>query len=149
MSLKNLENISNFECWGLILNAYKCSSSHLLLFSNQNQSVYLFLLHIPTKLMTNKKKHFSVVICVCCIMSCSEILLSLDSVFQRTGGTKKKNFLSPTIVQPLVNTSVISQFRENVSHFNFLVNALISYSCLLKRPDCIKYIIQALNHILK
>ena len=34
------------------------SSSYLLLLSNQNQSVYLFLFHIPTKFMINKGKTF-------------------------------------------------------------------------------------------
>ena len=44
------------------------SSCYLLHLSNQNESVYLFTFHIPTKFMINKeKKHFSVVICVRCI----------------------------------------------------------------------------------
>ena len=38
------------------------------------KSIYFFLLHIPTKFMIDKqrKKHFLVMICVCCIISCSD-----------------------------------------------------------------------------
>ena len=64
-----------------------------------------------------RKKHFSVVTCVSCAMSCSEIFLSQDSVFQHSMGSTKKVFL--------VNTCLISQFGENVNSFNFLANALL------------------------
>ena len=38
-----------------------------------------------------RKNHFSVVICVCCAMSCSEIFFSQDGIFQCSiGSTKKK-----------------------------------------------------------
>ena len=65
------------------------------LLSNQNQSVYLFLFHIPTKFMTDtqRKKHFLVVICVCSIISCSEIFLSPDGIFQHSINCTKKNFV--------------------------------------------------------
>ena len=35
----------------------------------------------------------------------------------------KKNLLSPTILAPLVNNCLISQFQENVTSFNFPANA--------------------------
>ena len=41
----------------------------------------------------HRKKHFSVVICVCFIMSCSEIFLSQEDVFQRSTGCTKNIFL--------------------------------------------------------
>ena len=44
--------------------------------------INLFLFHVLTKFMINKEKNILVVICVCCIMSCPEIFLSLDSIFQ-------------------------------------------------------------------
>ena len=44
--------------------------------------INLFLFHVLTKFMINKEKNILVVICVCSIMSCPEIFLSLDSIFQ-------------------------------------------------------------------
>ena len=43
------------------------------------------------------------------------------------GCTKKNNFSHRPWCSPLVNTSLISQFRENVSTLNFLAKALHSY----------------------
>ena len=55
------------------------SSCHLLLLSNQNQSICI---SYPNQVYDKqRKKHFSVVICVCCIMSYSEIFLSEGGVF--------------------------------------------------------------------
>ena len=69
--------------------------------------------------MINKeKKHFSVLICVCCIMPCS------DGVFQCSAGFTKKFFLLLTMVAIL-----ISQFRENISSFNFLADTLDTSHC--------------------
>ena len=77
-------------------------SYYLLPLSNQNQSAYLFLFHISIEFMINKeKKLFSVLICVCCIMSCSEIFLSQGGVFQHSTGCSKIFFLSPTMVATL------------------------------------------------
>ena len=39
------------------------------------------------------KKHFSVVICVCCIMSCSEIFFSQDGAFRHSTRSNKKLFI--------------------------------------------------------
>ena len=68
--------------------------------------------------------------CVCCTMSCSEIFLSQDGVFQHS--MYQKNFLrSQSWWRPLVNTSLISQFQENVNSFSFLANTLILLPWLL------------------
>ena len=89
-------------CWNITwLNIYLAilfllSLCYSLLLSNQNQFVYLLIniCHIPTKFMINKeKKHFSVVIYVCCIITCSEIFLSQDGVFLFSTGCIKKKFL--------------------------------------------------------
>ena len=64
----------------------------------KTKSIYLFLYHIPTKFMIEKKKHFSVVICVCCIISCSETILSGDGISQCSAGCTNFFFLSPTLV---------------------------------------------------
>ena len=45
-----------------------------------------------------RKKHFSVMICVRCVMSCSEIFLSQDGVFQNSMCCNKKFFLLPAMV---------------------------------------------------
>ena len=45
-----------------------------------------------------RKKHFSVMICVCCIMSCSEIFVSQDVVFQNPMWCNNFFFLLPTMV---------------------------------------------------
>ena len=60
-----------------------------------------------------------------CCMSCSEIFLSQDGVFQRSTGCTKIffSFCQPWW-RPLVDTSLISQFRENVSSFNFLTKTM-------------------------
>ena len=68
-------------------------------------------------MVTWEQKHLSVVICVYCIMSSSEIFLSHDELHQ------KKKKCKPWW-QPLANTSLISQFQENISSFNFLANTL-------------------------
>ena len=41
---------------------------------------------------------------------------------------QQKKFVLPTWCQPLVNTILISQFRGNVSSFNFLANVLIVWA---------------------
>ena len=51
-----------------------------------------------------RKKHFSVVICVCFIMPCSEMFLSQDGISQNSMGCNKKFFLLPPRWRPLVNT---------------------------------------------
>ena len=63
---------------------------------------------------------------VCCVMSTSEIFLSHNGIFQRSLGSKKKNYCQPQWGL-YVNTSLIFQFRENVISFNFLANALCHY----------------------
>ena len=66
--------------------------------------VYLFIniCHIPTTFMINKaKKHFSVVICVYCIISCSEIFLSQDGCFLCFTGSTKKHSLVANNVFPI------------------------------------------------
>ena len=40
----------------------------------------------------------SVIICVCCMMSCSEIILSQDGVIQRSMGCTKKKLFSSIMV---------------------------------------------------
>ena len=45
-----------------------------------------------------EKKHFSVVICVCCAMSCLETFLSHEWGFPAFYGLYQKNVLSPTIL---------------------------------------------------
>ena len=75
------------------------SSFYLLLLSNQNQSVYSFVFHISSKFMTEKeKKYFSLVICVLCVMSCSEIFLPRMAFLSILWVVTKNFFLSPTIV---------------------------------------------------
>ena len=110
--MNNFEPKKLWKCkqlWGL-----RPDPSCLLLLSNQNQSVYLYLFHIPTKFMIHKeKKHFSVVICV--LYKYFFPWIAFSSV------------LRVTPKKILVNTSLISQFRENVSSFDFLANALLTY----------------------
>ena len=76
----------------------------------------------PNQVYDKKKKHFWVVICVCCML-CSEIVFFPGWRFP-TGSTKKIFLGGQPWWWPLVNTSLISQFRENVSSFNFLANTL-------------------------
>ena len=69
-----------------------------------------------------------VCVCVCVLMPVlrsykNQSILSQDVVFQRSTVCTKKNLLSPTIVAPLVNNCLISQFQENVTSFNFQANA--------------------------
>ena len=72
-------------------------------------------------------------------MSYSEIFLSLDSVYQYYTGCPKKCSFCQTWWRPLVNTSLISQFRENVSTFNFLANALSGWvNMILPQPSYLK-----------
>ena len=54
-------------------------------------------------------------ICVYCIMPCSEIFLSRDSISLCSTGCTKKT----------LSATMFSQFRENDSSFNFLANALV------------------------
>ena len=85
--------------------------------------------------MINKEKIIpSVVICLCSIMSCFEIFLSYDGIFKRSTLVTKK--LRQLGWRPLVNTSLISQFREKVISFSFLANALaeLLHLLLLKSP---------------
>ena len=57
--------------------------------SDQNQSISI---PYPSQVFDKqRKKHFSVVIVVCCIMSCSEIFLSQDGVFQCSACCTKNN----------------------------------------------------------
>ena len=59
-------------------------------------------------------------ICLCCIMSCFEIFLSQDGVFQRfTGFTKNKKTLCQQWWRLLVKNSIISQFPETSSVLTF------------------------------
>ena len=60
--------------------------------SNQNQSISIpYPSHVYDK---QRKKHFSVVIGVCCML-CYEIFLSQNGVFQcSTGCIKEKNFVA-------------------------------------------------------
>ena len=62
-------------------------------------------------------------ICVCYIMSCYDIFLFQYGVFQHSMGCTKKKFCQPWL-RPLLNTSLFSQFRENVTSFNFLAKTL-------------------------
>ena len=75
-----------------------------------------------------RKKHFSLVICLSCIMSIFEIFLSQDDILQRSTGCNKKN----SCHQP----SLISQFRENVISFNFLANALAVHFKITNWKTC-------------
>ena len=43
--------------------------------------------------VTYEQKKLSVAICVCCIMSCSNVFLFQDGVFQRPAGCTPKKFL--------------------------------------------------------
>ena len=98
----------------------------------QPKSIFLFIsIPYPNKVYNKQRtKYFSVVICVCCTMSYSEIILSLNGIFQHSTGCAKKFF---SFRQPwwrfLVYTSLISQFRENVISFHFLANALCFQHC--------------------
>ena len=59
-------------------------------------------------------------ICLCCIMSCFEIFLSQDGVFQRfTGFIKNKKSLCQQCWRLLVKNSIISQFPETSSVLTF------------------------------
>ena len=80
---------------------------------------------ISQAMINKEKKHFSVAICVCCMMSCSEIFLSQDGIFQNSMCSNKKNFLLPPMVVTFgKHNSLISQFWENVISFYFLANTL-------------------------
>lgn len=74
-------------------------------------------------------QHLSVVICVSFIMSCSDIFLCPDGVFQRSMDcTKKKKKLLLTMVPSFgKDTSLIFHFQEHTRSFNFLANALCRY----------------------
>ena len=78
-------------------------------------------------IINKKQKHILVMICVYCIIPCCEIFLSQDGVFQYSKGCIQKNPFRQPWWWPLVNTSPISQFRENVSSFNFQANTLKLY----------------------
>ena len=65
-----------------------------------------------------------------CYMLCSETFLSQDGVFQNYTGCNKKVFLSQTMVATFgkhSNTSLISQFWEEVISFYVLANTLFFY----------------------
>ena len=49
-------------------------------------------------MVTWEEKKLSVAICVCCILSFSEIFLSQDGIFQRSTGCTKKIFFLSTMV---------------------------------------------------
>ena len=75
--------------------SFLLSSCYLLLLSNQNQSFFFISSPYPNQVYDKqRKKRFSVVICVCCIMSCSEIFLSQNGVFQRSLGCNKKKIVT-------------------------------------------------------
>ena len=93
------------------------SSCYWLLLSNQNQSFYLFQFHNPTKFMTKKKIFLSGDLC---IMSCSQIFLSQDGIFQNSMGCNKKNFLLPTMVVTFGKQhSLISPISRKRHQFSF------------------------------
>ena len=102
----------------------------------------LSLMQLDTKKLSILKNN----ICVCCMISCSELFLSQDGIFHCLQVLRKKSSCHQPWWQPLVNTSLISQFWENVSRFNFLANALILF-CLF----CVSYEIplRSFNNILK
>ena len=109
-------------CWNItwlgiyLAMLFLLSSCYSLLLSNP--SVFLFLLHFPSKFMINKeKKHFSAMIWVLC-----NVIL-WNNISQDFFCTKKL-CLSPAMVVTLVNFSLISQSWENASSFNFLANTL-------------------------
>ena len=66
--------------------------------SHQNQSIYFHSISQPSLWEAKEKKHFSVVICVCCAMSCLETFLSHEWGFQRSMGCTKKKILSPIML---------------------------------------------------
>ena len=90
--------------------------------TKMNLFIYFY---IPTKFMINKKKILSSDLC---IFSCSDIFVFQDGVFHCFTECNKK-----TCHQPfwglLVNSSLISQFWENVISFNILGNALTPSHC--------------------
>ena len=93
-------------------------------------SIYFYSISQPS--LWHRRKHFSVGICVCFMITCSEIFLSQDGVFQCSTGCNKNFFMSSTMVaRPLVNASLISQFLKTSS-------VLIFWSMLWPCP-LIKY----------
>ena len=88
-----------------------------------NESVYLFL--YPNQVYDKQKKILSSDLC---ILSCSDIFVFQDGVFHCFTKCNKK-----TCHQPfwglLVNSSLISQFWENIISSNILGNALTPSHC--------------------
>ena len=74
-----------------------------------------------------KKTILSGNLCVCCIMSCSEIVSSQDGIFQCSTVSIQKLFCRQSWWQLLVNTTLTPKFRENNSTFNFLANTLLCW----------------------
>ena len=73
---------------------YYFSLVHVIYYSylfKINLSIYFY--SISQRYDKQEKKYFSVVIRVCCIMSCSEIFLYQDGVFRCSMGCTKKFFL--------------------------------------------------------
>ena len=62
--------------------------------------IYFISIPYPNQVYEKQreKKHFSVVICVCCAMSCLETFLSHEWGFPAFYGLYQKNVLSPTIL---------------------------------------------------
>ena len=66
-------------------------------------------------------------------MSCSEIFLSQDGIFQHSTDCARFFFLLSTVVTIFGKHRLISQFLENVSSLDFLPNALFSHQ---STTDC-------------
>ena len=84
-------------------------------------SIYFYSISKPS--LWQRKKHFSVVICVCC-MSCSEIFLCQDGNFQHSMGCTKKSFLLPNMVATFAKYQMNFPILRKRQQFNFLANAL-------------------------
>ena len=110
------------------------TSCYLLLLSNQNQSGYLFLFHIPIwndniiydKLYDKQRKNISQWWIVCVLHNVMLWNISFSGWRFRAfyGLYRKMFFCRQPWWQPLVNTCLVFQYRENVKSFNFLANAL-------------------------
>ena len=83
-----------------------------------NENKCISFLFLPLFNMVNIFINLSVVICVYCIMSCPEIFLSQDDIFQHSTGCTRKffSFRKPWW-QPLVSTGLISQSQKICQQF--------------------------------
>ena len=117
-SIKNVLLLKHHLTWYISCHIIFTKCMLLTTLSNQNQSVHLYLFQISTKFMIKKKTLLSGDLCVMYNVVLWNISFSGWHFLAFYHSCGQPSW------QPLVNISLISQFRENVSSFNFLTNTL-------------------------